>query len=187
MTRHATTLVRDHPIAVPVQVQVAWPALVARDELGRSSNALLEPGAPTTPAISESAATLRPHPVTTSPLRRIRIVATIEAIPERSDRVRFAVHLEEDGQHRIAVPPQIVPGSISTVGPHLHAVVDGDEDSGWASRLTVVVDDTDRELMVRGRLEEIAGLPPGAAGRPTVAVTRPERPGTNGHYRPDEH
>jgi hypothetical protein len=204
MTRHATTLIHDQPLTAPVRVQVAWPALIARDELGRSTNALLDPGTavpvgstPTpTPTPTRNAtpvaaiaprtpATLRPVPAATSPLRRIRIVATIEAITERDDRVRFAVHLEEDGQHRIVVPPGIVGGSISTVGHHLHAVVEGDERPGRpASLLTVVLDDRGRELMVRGRLDDIAGLPPGAAGRPCVSLDPAE---TDGHYPPASH
>lgn len=168
MTRHATSTLSDPTPAAPLRFEIAWTALVARDGLGASTNALIDSAA--APGVAAGRTSDGP------PVRRLRLTASIESRPGDPGTVRFAAHLEEQGRRRAVGPYGTLPGSITTVGDHIHVVVDAPP-AGFgalvdpaAPLLTVVVDTTDRLLMARGRLAEVAGLGPGATGRPELTV-----------------
>ncbi len=186
MTRHGTTLAPDPAPVAPLRLEVAWPALVARGDDGLSSNSLVReaaagPAGPASPADAVDA---------TGGLRRLRIVAVVEASAPRPGVVRFGVLVEEDGHRRPLVAAEDRPGRVRTVGEQLHVEVDdADADTGRGAEvggpgaadddaaaplLTVVTDSAGRPLLVRGDVPRLAGLGPGAAGRPTVTVAPPD-------------
>jgi len=172
MSRHATSVVSDPVPSAPLRIHVQWTALVARDDLGASTNALVDP-----PTADGSGGRAGGAP----PVRRLRLCASIESLPDDPGTVRFAAHLEEDGRRRTVGPQGALSGSMTTVGDHVHVVVDAPPAGFHAlidpasPLLTVVVDTADRLLMARGRLAEVAGLSPGAIGRPELTVGRAAR------------
>lgn len=177
MTRHAATLPPTAAGRTPPTVSVRWSSLIARGELGGSSNAL---------DLDQPAATIRPEapgirPDRDAPLRRIELTVRLEPVPDAADRVRFAAELAEDGHRRTLEPAGDLQGTVAIAGEHVHFVIDhaapaagpGIGDGSREPLLMVVLDAGGDAILVRGRIAGLAGLPPGALGRPRVAIDEP--------------
>ncbi|MHC4810852.1 MAG: hypothetical protein ACYTEV_10870 [Planctomycetota bacterium] len=170
MTRHAATLPSTAAEHLPPTVRVQWSSLIARDGLGGSTNAL---------DLDHPSAECRSSaPTGDSPLRRIDLSVRLEPVMNAPDRVRFAAELTEDGRRRTLEPSGDLPGSVTIVGEHVHFVIDsagissapGIGDGVREPMLLVVLDAGGDAILVRGRIAGLAGLPPGALGRPRVAI-----------------
>ena len=178
MTRHATTA-RPSIAATPIPAAVCvhWTALIARNDLGRSSNSLdLGPATTDVPAASGG---IRPEPC--GPLRRIELSVRLEPVAGVSDRIRFSAEVAEDGHHRILEPAGIVPGTVAIVGDRVHFVVDGSaasaagDEARWGAYeplLIVVLGASGEAALVRGRVGGLAGLAAGALGLARVSTRR---------------
>jgi hypothetical protein len=172
MTRHAA-FPSVAPAPMPSVVCVQWTALIARGDLGRSSNALdLEPETADGPTTFGGIRPDRP-----SPLRRIELSVRLEPVAGSPDRVLFAAEMTEDGQRRTLDPAGILPGSVAIVGEHVHFVANdpnppAGDDGAREPLLMVVLGASGDASLVRGRIGRLAGLAAGSLGRARVSTAR---------------